>query len=62
MCYEAVPRFYMSIRESFSNLIDWVVIDEDDQGAVMQISTALGHVCLGACEKVLWNETFQIFI
>ena len=53
MCYEAVPRFYMSIRETFSNLIDWTVIDEYDQGAVMQISTALGHVCLGACERVL---------
>ena len=49
MCYQAVPRFGMSIRESFLNSIDLAVINEYDKGAVMLIATVLGHVYLVAC-------------
>ena len=52
------PRFGMSIRETFSNLIDLAVINEYDKGAVMQISTVLRHVDHIACRSVLWNGTF----
>ena len=34
----------MSIRETFSKLINLAVIIQYDQGAVMQISVVLGHV------------------
>ena len=41
----------MSIRETFSNLIDMAAIDEYDKGAVMQISTVLEHVYLVAFQR-----------
>ena len=41
MCLEAVPRFGMSIRETFSNSISLPVTNEYDKGAVMKISTVL---------------------
>ena len=34
----------MSIRETFTNSIPFAVINEYDKGALMQISTMLGHV------------------
>ena len=34
----------MSIRETFTNSIAFAVINEYDKGALMQISTMLGHV------------------
>ena len=37
-------RFYMSIRETFSNSIDLAVVNEYNKGAVRQISTVLWHV------------------
>ena len=58
MCYKAVPRFCMSIRETFSNSISLAVIDEYDKGAVMQISTVLGHVYHVACRRDLSNGSF----
>ena len=48
----------MSIRETFSNSIYLAVIDEYDNGAVMQISTVLGHVYHVACRRVLSNGAF----
>ena len=44
MCKQAVPRFGMSITESFPNSIDLAVINAYDKGAVIQILTVLGHV------------------
>ena len=58
MCYEAVPRFGMSINETFSNSIDLAVINEYDKGAMMQISTVLWHVYHVPCQRVLSNRTF----
>ena len=58
MCQQAVPRFFLSIKETFSNSISLEAIDEYDQGAVTKISTVLGHVYHFAGERVLWNELF----
>ena len=44
MCYQAVPRFGMSVRQTFSNSIDMAVIQENEKGAAIQVSTAFGHV------------------
>ena len=41
MCWQAVPRLCMSIRETFSNSIDLAVINEYGKGALMQISNGL---------------------
>ena len=48
-----MPRFAMSITETFSNSINLAVINESDKGAVMHISTVLGHVYHVACQRVL---------
>ena len=53
MCLQAVPRFGMSIRETFLDLISLAVIDEYDKGVVMQITTVLWHVYHVACRMVL---------
>ena len=37
MCLQVVPRFGMSIRETFSNSISLLVTNEYDKGAVMKI-------------------------
>ena len=58
MRYKAVPRFGMSIRETFFNSFDFAVINEYDKSAVMQIWTMLRHVYHVACRRVLWNGTF----
>ena len=57
MCLEAVPRFRMSIRETFANSIDSAVIIEYDKSALMHISTVLWHVYHVACRRVLLNRT-----
>ena len=44
MSYQAVPRFFMSIRGTFSKSIDLPVINEYDKGGVMQIWKVLAHV------------------
>ena len=49
----------MSIRETFSNLVDLAVMNEYDKGAVMWISTVLGHVYHVACRRVVWNRIFR---
>ena len=43
--------------DTFSNSIEFEVINEFDKDAVMQISTVLGHVFHVACERVLSNGT-----
>ena len=58
MCYQAVPRSCRSMRETFPNWISLTVIDEYDNGAVMQISTVLRHVYHVACRRVFWMGTF----
>ena len=44
MCQQAVPRIFMSMKETFSKSISLEAIDECDQGVVTKISTVLGHV------------------
>ena len=44
MCEQAVPRFRMSISETFLNKISLPVNNEYDKIAAMQNSTVLGHV------------------
>ena len=43
----------MSMRETFSNLIDLEVINEYDKGALMQISTLLVHLYQIAFRSIL---------
>ena len=49
----------MSIRETFSDSINLEVIDEYDQGDMMQISTVLGHVYHVAFRRVLSKRPFR---
>ena len=53
MCQQAVPTFFTSRKETFSNSIYFKGIDEYDQGALTKISTVLGHVCHFAGRRVL---------
>ena len=53
MCYQAVPRFFMSIRGTFSDSMDLAVMNEYNKRDVMQICTVLWHFCHVACQKVL---------
>ena len=43
----------MSIRETFYNSIELAVVNEHDEGTVMQISTGLGPVHHAACRTVV---------
>ena len=52
----------MSIRETFSNSIDFAVINEYDKDAVMQIWTVLGHVYHVACWRVVLRGLFRIYL
>ena len=45
-------------NRDFSNTIDFAVINEYNNDAVMQISTVLGDVCHVACGNLLRNGTF----
>ena len=47
------------MRETFSNSVDLAVMNEYDKGAVMWISTVLGHVYHVACRRVVWNRIFR---
>ena len=58
MCYKAVPRFCMSIRETFADSTDLAVINKFDKRPVMHISTVLGHVYHVACRRDLSNGSF----
>ena len=53
MCEQAVPRFSMSIRESYSNTNSMPMTNESDKESVMQISTVLIHVYNLACRDNL---------
>ena len=48
----------MAIRDTFSNSIDFAVINEYDKDAAMQISTVFRHVYHGDCGRVLSNRAF----
>ena len=58
MCLQAVPRFGMSIRETFSDTTYLPVTNESDKGAVIQTSTVFGHVYHIACPMVLCSGIF----
>ena len=47
------PKILHVNKRDFSNSIDLAVINEYDKGAVMQISTVLGHVYHIACRSIL---------
>ena len=51
MCSEVVPRFGVSIRETFSNSIALPVLNKYDKGALVQISTVFGPVYHVACRR-----------
>ena len=53
MCQKAVPRFFVSIKETFPNSIFVEAINEYDQGSVTKISKVLGHVYHFAGQRVL---------
>ena len=50
--------WHVSIRETFSNSISFPVTNEYDKGAVIRISTVVGHVYHIACRSIVWNGTF----
>ena len=52
----------MSIRETFSNSINLAMINEYHKGAVMNISTVLGHVYHLLVEGWCEMGTFKTFI
>ena len=52
------PKILHVNKRDFFELNFVAVIDEDDKGAVMQISTVLVHVSHVACRSILWNRTF----
>ena len=62
MCEQAVPRFGMLIRETFSKSIDLAVINEYPKGAVTQMSTMLRHTYYVACQRILSYRAFYTFI
>ena len=59
MCEQAVPRFDMSIRETFSNLINLAVVNKSEKAAVMQISTVLGTFTVSVVEGPSETEHFK---
>ena len=62
MCKEAVLRFGMGIREIFWNTISLPVTNEYEKGAVMQISTELGHVYHVAFRGPLKQDFLDIYL
>ena len=52
----------MLITETFPNSIDFAVINEYDKGAVMHISTVLGHVYHVACQTSLEMDFADIYL
>ena len=44
MCWQAVPRFGMTITETFAKSIDLAVFNEYDKDAAIQILTVLAYV------------------
>ena len=58
MCQQAVPRYFLTIKETFSNAIFLEAIDEYDQGAATKISKVLGNVYHFTALRVLSNKPF----
>ena len=58
MCQQEVPRFGMSIRDTFSNINSLPVTNEYDKGAVMEVSTVPGHVKMLLVE---WSSETGLF-
>ena len=58
MCQQAVQRFGMPIRETFSNTIFFPVTSGYDKGTVMQISRVLGNVYHIAYRSIVSSGTF----
>ena len=55
--WQEVARFGMPVRETFSNTTSWLVANEYDKVAVMQIASQL---CLGTFQHCL--GTFIVFL
>ena len=58
MCQQAVPRYFLSIKETFSNTIFLEAIDEYDQEAVTKISKVFGNIYHFTALRVLLNKPF----
>ena len=52
----------MSLRENFSNSIQFTVINKCGKGAVVQITTVFRPIYYVACRKVPWNGTLKTII
>ena len=52
---------HINKRDSFTSIY-LAGVNEYDNGAVMHISTVLGHIDHVACQRVLWKKTFLTFI
>ena len=48
----------MSLKEIFSNVITFTVINNYGEGAVIQIPTVFRPISHVVCRRVLWNTTF----
>ena len=53
MSQQTVLRFFILLRESFSDSIVLAVIRKYDQGAIVHFSTVFGPVYLVPCQNVL---------
>ena len=53
MFQQAVPRYGMSVKQTFSNSFASAVINKYDKGALVEISTVFVHVYNVACGWVL---------
>ena len=59
MCWQAIPRLCMSIRETLSNSIDLAGISQYGKGALMQISKGLGTFVMVLFEGSSETELFR---
>ena len=53
MCQQTVLGFSISIKDTFSNVISFTVIDTYCKGAVAQIATVFRPICHVVCRSVV---------
>ena len=58
MRYKSVLPFCISLKETFSNDINFTVSNKYGKGAVVQIATVFQIICYVVCRGVLRNTTF----
>ena len=52
------PEIFLSLRENFSNLIAFTVINKCGKSSVIQISALFDPIYHVAFRRVFWNATF----